>query len=90
MQSVSTVRDQVRSLVIDAAPVEVEQVAETTTLTDDLGYDSLSLLELVNMLENAFELPTVPDNEVAEITTVGAVQDLVLRMVEERRARTAG
>lgn len=89
MNSVSTVRDQVRSLVIDAAPIEVERVAATTTLTDDLGYDSLSLLELVNMLENAFELPTVPDSEFAEINTVGDVEDLVLRMVDAQQARNA-
>jgi acyl carrier protein len=90
MQSTSTVRDHVRSLVIDAAPIEVGQITPETTLTDDLGYDSLSVLELVNLLENAFDLPTVPDSMIADVTTISDVENLVLRIVDEWHGGAAG
>ncbi|NJC74041.1 acyl carrier protein [Planosporangium thailandense] len=75
-----TIPDRVRSLVIEAAPVAVGQVTGATALTDDLGYDSLSLLELMGLLEAEFDLPPV-DGDFSRVRTLRDVEDLVQRVL---------
>lgn len=49
-------------------------------LIDDLGFDSLRLVELTMALEDALELEPIPQSRLAEVMTVGAVQDLAEEM----------
>lgn len=49
-------------------------------LIDDLGFDSLRLVELTMALEDALELDPIPQARLAEVMTVGAVQDLAEEM----------
>lgn len=75
-----TFSDRVRSLVVEAAPVAVGQVTGGTALVDDLGYDSLSLLELMGLLEAEFGLPPV-DGDFSRVRTLRDVEDLVRRVL---------
>jgi acyl carrier protein len=74
------IQDRVRALVVEAAPIEVGQVSGETTLTGDLGYDSLSLLELMSLLEAEFGLPAV-DGEFRDVRTLRDAADTVRRML---------
>ena len=49
-------------------------ITETTSFKDDLGADSLDLFELVMALEEKYEVE-IPSEELAELTTVGAVME---------------
>ena len=49
-------------------------------LIDDLGFDSLRLVELTMALEDALELDPIPQARLAGVMTVDAVQDLAAEM----------
>lgn len=81
-----TVRDDVRRLIEQLAPVRDVEVSPESELGVDLGYESLRLMELATALEDRFELDEITEDDAAEAETVGEVEDLVVRLVDERRA----
>ena len=68
--------DRVQSIVADQLGVEVAEVTKDASILDDLGADSLDLVELVMTLEEAFDIE-VPDEAVEEMRTIGDVQRFV-------------
>ena len=76
------VRKRVRTVVCDMAPLRNTEVVPEAMLREDLGYDSLSLLELAAALEDEFRFPASAelDAEVAE--TVLEVEDIVLAKLQ--------
>jgi len=73
-------RDRIRNLVADQLGVDVAEVAPTATILDDLGADSLDVVELVMSLEDTFDIE-VPDDEVEGMRTVGDIQRYVIEHV---------
>jgi acyl carrier protein len=61
---------KVKEVIVDQLNVEESDVTETATFIDDLGADSLDLVELVMALEEDFDI-SIPDEEVESIRTVG-------------------
>jgi len=72
-----SVRSLIREVIVDLAPSPGEIVAEAR-LVEDLGYHSLSLLELAFSLEDEFDLPTIDEPTARRILTVGDVEQHVL------------
>jgi acyl carrier protein len=64
------------ALTVDVLDLTAEQVTPDTEFANDLGADSLDLVELVEALEAEFAI-RIDDQELAEITTVGEAYDLV-------------
>jgi acyl carrier protein len=64
------------ALTVDVLDLTAEQVTPDTEFANDLGADSLDLVELVEALEAEFAI-RIDDEELAEITTVGEAYDLV-------------
>ncbi len=64
------VLDRVKKVVVEELGVKEEEVVETASFTEDLGADSLDVVELVMALEDEFGIE-IPDEEVGEIKTVG-------------------
>ena len=77
-------RDEVMAKVKEhlAAELEVEKdrITETTRFREDLDADSLELYELVMELEDSYGV-RVPEEEAAEIETVGQAVDFVLARI---------
>jgi len=67
------------SEVLRLAPRPLERVDAATDLEDELGFDSLALVELALALEQEFDMPPLSEGEALEIRTVGDVQDVVVR-----------
>jgi acyl carrier protein len=61
-------------------------VTPADRLFEDLGYDSLSVAELVFFLEDLFSV-TVTNHEVSELRTVGDVRDFIVRKLASSPAR---
>ena len=66
----SDVADRVKKIVVENLGVEAEKVVETASFIDDLGADSLDIVELVMAFEEEFGVE-IPDDSAETILTVG-------------------
>jgi len=53
--------------------ISEDSITLDTSFIDDLGADSLDVVELTMAIEEAFDVPEVDDDVVAELVTVGDV-----------------
>ena len=63
-------KTQVIEIIADKLGVEVSDVTEEASFTNDLGADSLDTVELIMEFETAFGV-TIPDEDAEKIVTVG-------------------
>jgi len=70
------IEDKVIEIVCEQLDVKKEDVSSSKTFTEDLGADSLAIVELVLAFEEAFALK-IPDAEVDGIKTVGNAVDYI-------------
>ncbi|MBD2206303.1 acyl carrier protein [Calothrix sp. FACHB-1219] len=70
MSTEAEVFDKVKTVVVDQLGVEPEKVTPGATFIDDLGADSLDIVELVMAFEEEFDIE-IPDEEAEKILTVG-------------------
>lgn len=68
--------DRLRELCAEVLELDAAQVVPEAHFADDLGADSLDLVELVEAIEEAFGI-SVDDEELAEVTTVAEAVALV-------------
>ena len=66
----STTLDRVKKVVVDRLKVSGDEVTETASFVDDLGADSLDVVDLVIGFEDEFEVQ-IPDEDAEKIQTVG-------------------
>ena len=71
------VRAEVVEIISNRLGVGKEQITDQTTFQEDLGADSLDVVELVMELEEKFKIQ-IPDEEAEKIKTVGAAVDYVV------------
>ena len=64
------VLDRVKELVVEQLGVDAEEVTEDASFVDDLGADSLDIVELEMAFEEEFDLE-IPDEDAEKIRTVG-------------------
>ncbi|MBO4553212.1 acyl carrier protein [bacterium] len=81
----ATTFEKVKDIIVKQLGVKPEEVTEDANFTDDLGADSLDLVEVVMALEEEFEAP-VPDEEAEKIKTVGdAVRFIDAKLAEKQQ-----
>ncbi|MBD2625719.1 acyl carrier protein [Trichormus variabilis] len=68
--------DKVKKVVIEQLDVESEKVVPNANFVNDLGADSLDIVELVMALEEEFDLE-IPDEAAEKILTVQEVVDYI-------------
>ncbi len=73
--------DRVKAIVVEQLGVEADQVTPQSKFVEDLGADSLDVVELVMALEEEFDLE-IPDEDAEKIATVGEAVKYVERHVE--------
>jgi len=71
-ESMSDVYERVKRIVVDRLGVEESQVTLEASFKEDLGADSLDVVELVMELEDEFDLE-ISDEDAEKITSVGDV-----------------
>jgi acyl carrier protein len=76
-----TVFERVKKIVVDQLGVEEEEVVPSANFVDDLGADSLDLVELVMSLEEEFseegQKVEIPDEDAEKIATVQDAIDYI-------------
>lgn len=70
--------ERVKKLTVEGLDVKAEEVKMETSFTEDLGADSLDVVELVMSLEDEFGIE-IPDEDVGEIKTVGDAVDYITK-----------
>jgi acyl carrier protein len=73
----SEVRDQVRELVRRHAPRPSAELASDDVLAEQLGYDSLALIELALGLQVRFGIDAGGDSGATNVVTVGDIEQMV-------------
>ena len=74
------VLEKVIKMVADQFMIDESEVTADTLFVDDLGADSLDVVELTMALEEEFSLPDTPDEELIKIHTVGDLADFICRV----------
>ncbi len=72
----SETADRVKKIVVEHLGVEAEKVTEEASFIDDLGADSLDIVELVMAFEEEFNVE-IPDDAAEKITTVKDAIDFI-------------
>jgi acyl carrier protein len=67
---------RVRTLVAEQLGIDIAEIIPSASILDDLGADSLDVVELVMSLEDAFDIE-VPDEEVEGMRTIADIQQFV-------------
>ena len=64
--------DKVKELIVDQLGVEEDIVTSDASIQDDLGADSLDIVDLIQTIEDEYDL-SIPDEAVESIKTVGDI-----------------
>jgi acyl carrier protein len=83
------VEAEVKRIIKEQLDVDEKDIRLESRFVDDLGADSLGLVELVLAFEEAFELD-IPDEDTEAVRTVGDAVRYVESHVEPARARAQG
>jgi acyl carrier protein len=70
--------EQIRKLVAEQLGVDRNQVTPQASILDDLGADSLDVVELVMAIEESFDIE-IPDEAIETMRTIGDVETYVAR-----------
>lgn len=70
------IADKVKNIIADQLGVDVEEVTQDASFTDDLGADSLDIVELVMAFEEEFDIE-IPDDDAEQIATVKNAVDYI-------------
>ena len=68
--------DKVKEIIIEQLGVAEDAVSNESSFIDDLGADSLDIVELIMALEEEFDME-IPDADAEKIVTVGDVIDYI-------------
>ncbi len=74
--STEEVFEKVKAIIVEQLGVAETAVEMEASFIDDLGADSLDIVELVMALEEEFDLE-IPDSEAEKVVTVGDVVDYI-------------
>lgn len=69
-------KEKVISLIADKLGKKASQITLESKLVEDLGADSLDIVELIITFEDEFGI-SLPDEEVAKMKTIGDVVDYI-------------
>lgn len=72
MEGNNLVFDKVKDIIVDQLDVDEDKVKMEASITEDLGADSLDVVDLVMSLEEEFDVE-IPDDQVENVKTVGDI-----------------
>jgi acyl carrier protein len=79
-----SVEEKVKQIIVEQLGVDEAQVDATASFVDDLGADSLDIVELVMAFEEAFGID-IPDEDAEKITAVKDAIDYIEAKSEKKK-----
>ena len=77
------IEERVRKIIGEQLMVDAHEITDAATFTDDLGADSLDVVEMIMELEDEFGIE-VPDEEAEKLTTVGKAIEYIKGRMEQK------
>ena len=68
--------DKIKEILAEQLDANIDEMTADTRIGEDLGADSLDVVELLMSIEDEFEVE-IPDEEIENLKTVGAVVDYI-------------
>lgn len=68
--------EKLKDIIVEQLGVEEDAVTLTANIQDDLGADSLDVVDLITTIEDEFDV-SIPDEAVEEIKTVGDIASYI-------------
>ena len=68
--------EKIKNIIVEQLGVTEAQVTMEASFIDDLGADSLDIVELVMAIEEEFDIE-IPDSDAEKVVTVGDVVDYI-------------
>jgi len=68
--------EKVKKIIVEQLGVEEDDITMESSFIDDLGADSLDIVELIMALEEEFDIE-IPDSEAEKIATVGDAVEFI-------------
>ena len=68
--------EKLKDIIAEQLSVEADEVNLDANIQDDLGADSLDVVDLITTIEDEFDL-SIPDEAVEEIKTVGDIVNYI-------------
>lgn len=72
MASAEEIAERVKSIIVEQLGVSMEEVTPAASFIEDLGADSLDIVELIMALEEEYDME-IPDEDAEKIQTVDDV-----------------
>ena len=66
----TSIADKVKGIIAEKLAIELDEITDEASFTNDLGADSLDTVELIMEFEKEFDT-SIPDDEAENIQTVG-------------------
>ncbi len=73
-----SIEDKVKKIIAEKLSVDLEEVVLKEKIMDDLGADSLDLVELIMSMEEEFDID-IPDEEAEKLITVKDAFDYIAK-----------
>ncbi len=73
--------EKIRAMLAETLNKPIEEVTAESKIVEDLGADSLDVVELLSCLEDEYNV-TIPDDEVEKLITVGDVAEELEKLVK--------
>ena len=71
-----SVEEKMKKIIVEQLSVSEDEVVPTASFVDDLGADSLDLVELIMAMEEAFDIE-IPDENAEKLKTVQDAIDYI-------------
>lgn len=68
--------DKLKEIIVEQLGVEEDVVTPEANIQEDLGADSLDIVDLIQTIEDEYDL-SIPDEAVEEIKTVGDIVNYI-------------
>jgi acyl carrier protein len=72
---------RLKEIIVDRLDVEEDQIVPEASFVDDLGADSLDIVELIMGIEEEFDIE-IPDEDAEKLTSVGEATTYTLGKIE--------
>jgi acyl carrier protein len=79
---IDEIRVRIKQAIVKVSKIDLEKIGDQSAFREDLGLDSLSILETLVEVQCRFKIPDIPDADFARIRTVEQAVEFVQQALQ--------